>query len=229
MRRIVLLALAFVATSPAFAGEPLATDDASVLPQGACQVESFVRYQRDVRYFAAVPACSPVDGLELSAGAAVCDAKDSGAHAYLTLQAKPMLYQAADGRWALATTFYAARDTGRPSGSTGFQDASVTLIATWFASDTLRVHGNGGIAYSHDSFTTGTWGAAGEWDVDERWTALADTYRDAPGRPKFLGGARYTVTADRLELYAAAGDRFHGTRDTWFIKAGVRVQFDVGR
>lgn len=229
MRRIVTLVLAFAAAAPVLAGEPLATDDASVLPQGACQVESWVRYDRDLRFFAVAPACSPIDGLELGVGVAAYESKSEGRHAYLVLQAKPMLYRDPDERWALAATFSAGRDTGRPSARIGFQDATAVLIASWFASETLRVHGNGGIAYSHDSFTTGTWGAAAEWDVDDRWTALADTYRDAPGRPKFLGGARYTVAADRLELFAAAGDRFHGTRDTWFIKAGVRVQFDVGR
>lgn len=229
MRRFVALALVLAAAAPAFAGEPLATDDASVLPQGACQIETWVRYDRDLRFLAAVPACSPLDGLELSAGAAAYDSKSEGRHAYLVLQAKAMLYRDPDERWALAASFGALRDTGRPSGRIGFQDAGSTLIASWFASDTLRMHANGGIAYSHDSFTTGTWGAAVEWDVDDRWTALADTFRDAPGRPKFLGGVRYTVTADRLELFAAAGDRFHGTRDTWFVKLGFRVQFDVAR
>jgi hypothetical protein len=229
-RARALLALFVAAIAlPAGAGEPLVTEDASILPKGACQLESWYRRERGRDVLWALPACSPGDQVEFAAGAAAYR-DDTGSHGVFLVQAKPMLYRDPDGRWAAAAVLVAARDTARPSGRTGFQDAAALGVATVnFIDETLRVHVNAGVVHSHDEFTTGAWGLAAEYDLSGSWTLLGEAYRDSPGRPHFQLGVRRTIIADRLEVFASAGDQLHGTSDTRFLKIGMRLQADVFR
>ena len=229
LRPLVLLAATAISLS-ALAGEPLATEDASILPKGACQLETWFRHERNVDVLWALPACSPNDHVELALGGAVYRDDESGRHALVALQAKPMLYRDPGERFALAAVFAAARDTGRGHSGSGFHDALAALVTSFgFLDSALRVHVNGGIGWSHAEFTTGIFGAAIEYDPVERWTLMGEVFRDSPGRPSFQLGVRYTAIEDRLELFASGGDRVHGGGDGPFFKAGLRLQADVLR
>lgn len=224
------LGFIFLAVSlSALAGEPLATEDASILPAGSCQLETWWRHQHNVDVASALPACSPNAHVEIAVGGASYRSDDAARHAVLLLQVKPILYRDAERRFTFGAVVGTLRDTGRASERGVFHEAIATLIGTWEINATLRVHVNGGIAHSRHEFTTGTFAFAVEGDVAPRWTLMAELYRDSPGRPQVQLGSRYTVIENRLEIFASAGERLSGGSEERFFKIGLRVQADFLR
>lgn len=225
MRRLLPLLIAFVG-GPALAGEPLATDDASILPKGVCQVESWRRWSTGGGQEGwLLPACSVNDSVEVAVGGARYRDPDVGGHSLLLLQAKTVFYRDPGDRWSAGAVAGAVRDGGHESRGNVFHDASALGLVSFNALDeTLRLHVNAGVVYSRDAFTTGAWGAAAEFDLREDWTVMGELFRDEPGRPKFQLGLRYTLVTDRVELFVSGGDRLSGNGDTWFAKFGVRFQ-----
>ena len=140
----------------AFAGEPLATDDASILPKGICQFEAWHRYSDGGGHEGwAVPACSVNDYLELGVGGARYRAED-GSHGLLIVQAKSVFLRDADDRWSAGAVVAGIRDNRRLGQRSGFHEAAALgLFSLNFLDETLRVHANAGVLYSYTEFTTG--------------------------------------------------------------------------
>lgn len=219
------LMLAFVAGT-ALGGEPLATDDASILAKGVCQAESWHRWSTGGGHEGwLLPACSVNDHVELGVGVARYRDPDLGGHTRVLLQAKTVFYRDPGDRWSAGGVAAVLRDGGRESRRNGFHDASALGLLSFNAlDDTLRLHVNGGVAHSHAEFTTGAWGTAVEYDFREGWTLMGEVYRDEPGRAKFQVGLRYLLITDRVELFVSGGDRLGGEGNGWFAKFGVRFQ-----
>ena len=78
--------------APAHAARPFVTDDARVVDQGGCQIETFVKSQRryDENEIWFVPACNPW-GVELTAGHIKVDGNQNGNSSTVLLQAKTLL------------------------------------------------------------------------------------------------------------------------------------------
>ncbi|HVE50303.1 MAG TPA: hypothetical protein VNG69_11880 [Casimicrobiaceae bacterium] len=213
-------------TVPALAGEPLTTDDASILPRGICQIESWHRWSSGGGHEGwLLPACSVTDYLELSAGGARYRDADVGGHSLYQLQAKTVFASDPDGRWSAGAVFGAIRDGGHEERSRAFHLASALGLVSFAALDNaLRVHANAGLAYSRREYRTSAWGTAVEFDFRENWTAMAEIFRDSPGRPSYQIGLRYLLVTDRVELFVSGGDRLGGESKNWFAKFGVRFQ-----
>ncbi len=225
MRRLLPL-LMLVSSAAALAGEPLTTDDASILDPGVCQVESWHRWStRGGHEGWLLPACSVNEHLELGVGAARYRDAEVGGHSLLLLQAKSVFYRDPGDRWSAGAVAAAVRDGGHESRGNAFHQASALGLVSFNALDeSLRLHVNAGVVYSRAEFTTGAWGTAAEFDFREGWTVMGEVYRDAPGRPSFQLGIRYLLITDRVELFLSGGDRLHGNGETWFAKFGVRFQ-----
>lgn len=225
MRRLLPLLLGLVVDA-ALAGEPLATDDASVLDQGTCQFEAWHRWSNSGGHVGwLVPACSVTDQVELGVGWARYREPDESGHTLFLLQAKTVLYRSPDDRWSAGAVASAVHDTGRTTRRKGIHEAAALGLLSFNALDeTLRLHVNAGVIYNHGEYTTAAWGTAFEYDFREGWTAMGELFRDAPGRPSYQVGLRYLLITDRVELFVSGGDRLHGGSDTWFAKFGVRFQ-----
>ena len=224
MKRLVpMLALAWVVR--AGAGEPLATDDASIVEKGVCQFESWHRWEDNGGHEGwGVPACSVHDALELGIGGASYRNEERGKHAKLLLQAKSVFWRDPGERWSVGAVAIAVRDYGRDEHSGFHELAALGLLSFNHPNDTTRVHVNAGAVKSRGEFSTFAWGTAIEYDFAESWTLLGEVYRDSPGRPFYQAGIRFTLVQDRVELFASGGDRIGGARGEWFAKFGVRFQ-----
>ena len=209
----------------ALAGEPLATDDAAILERGVCQFEAWHRWSPNGGHEGwGVPACSVAEWLELGVGFGRSRDRDAGGHTLVLLQAKSVFASGGDGLWSAGAVVSALRDGARETHRHGFnQSAALGLVSFNLLDERLRIHANAGVLHDRDDGTTGAWGTAVEYDFFHAWTALAEVFRDGPGRPSFQLGLRYTLVTDRVELFVSGGDRF-GSGDDWFAKFGVRFQ-----
>jgi len=99
-KRSLPLAAAALLAAPAWAGRPLATDDASILEPQDCQVEAWHQRTGSLREWWAMPACR-VGGWELGAGKG--EGKASILQAKTLLRAPRGSGEDSDG-WALGIT-----------------------------------------------------------------------------------------------------------------------------
>jgi hypothetical protein len=210
----------------AHAGEPLATDDASILDKGVCQFESWHRWSHAGGHVGwLVPACSVTEHLELRVGGARYRDADVGGHSLFLMQAKAIFHRDPDDRFSIGGVAALQRDGGHEARSSAYHDGVAVVLMTFNAPDAmLRVHVNAGVVYRRDEFTTGAWGIAAEYDMRDDWTVFGELFRDEPGRPKFQLGARHVLVTDRVELFASGGDSLDSGRNGWFAKFGVRFQ-----
>lgn len=227
LRFVIALLLSILANASATAGEPLVTDDASILDKGVCQFEAWHRWTTNGGHEGwGVPACSVHPNLELGIGFARSRDSEAGGHSLFLLQAKTVLLRAADGSWSAGAVASVLRDGARETRRDGFHEATARGLVTFnLLDERLRIHANAGVVNSYQEYTTTAWGAAAECDFADDWTMLGEVFRDGPGRPGYQLGIRYTLVTDRVELFLSGGDRLGRVEgDNWFAKFGVRFQ-----
>ena len=111
--------LVFAMCGSAWAGRPLNTDDASILPEGGCQLETWLRRARDLHEIVVQPACNPWGGVEWGAILASARPVDGSAQSSLGLQAKTVFKEVQPGSWGAGLTIGATRHTdGDVAGTT---------------------------------------------------------------------------------------------------------------
>ena len=96
---LLLLALA---AREAIAARPMITDDARVVDPKACQVESWVRRNRESTEAWALPACNPTGHFELTFGGARTWEHGESAFTDQQIQAKTVLRPLETDGWGLA-------------------------------------------------------------------------------------------------------------------------------
>jgi hypothetical protein len=188
-KRSILPAACALLAFPAWAGRPLATDDAAILDPRDCQVEAWHQHTGNLREWWAMPACR-VGDWELGAGKGQADAS--------ILQAKTMLRnpgETGDG-WALALTIASQKGRARQ------QILNLPLTLS-FLEQTVLLHLNAGWMHPRGAATRATWSAGGEYALTQRCSASLETYGSRHQAPTRQFGLRYTLIANRLDLDAS--------------------------
>src|SRR3954466_12292366 len=109
--RLVLFLLLMAFLPAPHAARPFVTDDARVVDEGGCQVETFVKRQRklDEREFWFLPACNPFGRVELTVGRTWVDGTAPGDSRVNILQAKTLLKRLETNGTGYALTLGAGR------------------------------------------------------------------------------------------------------------------------
>ena len=218
-----IAALASALAHPALhAGQPLVTDDASIVAPGTCQLEAWWHPTHDGHDYWAQPACNFTGNLELALGLARTYPDGDPTASLIHLQAKTAGFSRDDNRWAYGIVASADRDTGASRGRTAFQGFNVTGLASWYPRDDLEIDLNLGYSYAYGSGSFAVAGAAVQYTVIDSMQLLGEIFRDEPGRAKFQIGVRGIVVPDRFEVYASYGNRFDATQ--WFATVGIRLR-----
>jgi hypothetical protein len=223
---IVRLAMLFAiaAVSPVRAGQPLVTDDASIVASKTCQVEAWIRSADDRRDYWAQPACNFTGDVETSVGLARSRPDEGDASSIVQFQVKTVLLPRGDGDWAFAAAAGLARDTGAPHGGSAFQMYYARAIASWFPRSDVEIDLNLGAANVYGTGTFALAGAAVQYAIIANLRLLAEAFHDQPRRDKYQVGVRYVVVPDRFEAYVSYGNQFGGLSNQWSTIVGVRLQ-----
>ena len=189
------LVLTFVPRPPAaHAARPLITDDARLVDAKACQVESWVRTNKDSREYWALPACNFTGNLELTFGGARTSDATGTRTTDIMLQGKTLFKTLEPNGWSIGLAAGAIRhpaDGKRVSELYSYVPASFSYF-----SDKFVIHTNVGALHNTiNSSTRGTWGVGTE-------TALAaNTWFIAEEPDK--GSVRFRAIEDSADvLYA---------------------------
>ena len=218
----IVAVICATANSSLHAGQPLVTDDASIVAPGTCQLEAWWHPHRDGHEYWAQPACNFTGNLELAVGLARAYPDSDPTSSLIHLQAKTVLFPLEAGQWWFGLVASGDRDTGALHGRTAFQGFNVTGIASWHPRDDLEIDLNLGGSYLYGSGSFAVAGAAVQYAVIEPLQLLGEIFRDEPGRAKFQVGFRGIIIPDRFEVYASYGNRFGATQ--WFATVGIRLQ-----
>lgn len=223
----VLAALALALSSlGAHAARPMTTDDARIVDTQACQVESWLRVNRGgAEQFWAVPACTPVDNLELSLGGAQERLEGQARLSNTLAQGKWVLRPLAANDWGLAMTLGRATERG-PAPDKAKADSDYVNLPLSFSrrDDAVLLHLNLGLRRDREQRQTlTTWGLSTELVVRPGLQLIAETFGESSGRPFAHGGLRWWLVPDRVQLDATYGQEMRSSNAQRWITLGLRI------
>ncbi len=215
--RSLLAALLLVAPA-AQAARPFVTDDARIVDQGGCQIESFVKRQHkfDETEFWFLPACNPW-GAELTAGYIRVDSTPSGDTDSAILQAKMLLKPLATNGsgFALSLGVLAGRTTSPYFNAIG---------SFSFADDRVVLHTNlGGLLDGTTNRSRGTWGVGAEiLLMVPRLYGILESYGASGEKPTLHTGLRIWIVPNRVQVDTTVGLQ-NSSPERRFGTVGLRI------
>lgn len=225
-RSALSLFLFACATHPAFAARPFVTDDARVVDEGGCQVETFVKRQRkvDEREFWFLPACNLL-GVELTAGRSWVDGNAPGDSRFNILQAKTLLKDLQTNGSGYALTLGAFRVS--PFQTAHTTNPYVNAIGSFsFADDRVVIHANvGAISDRQAAMTRATWGLGAEIALHPQLIGIVESYGQRADKPTLHYGLRVWVVPNKVQVDGTLGTQNSGPPERSFRSLGLRVLF----
>jgi hypothetical protein len=224
---VLLLAALVSLTSIAHAARPFVTDDARVVDEGGCQVETFVKQQRrvDEHEFWFLPACNPFGRVEFTLGRSWVNGTAPGDTQVNILQAKTLLKPLETDGVGYAITFGAGRVT--PFLGEHTVNPYVNAIGSFsFAGDRVVLHANvGAVGDRQAGMTRGTWGLGAEIAFTPRLIGIVESYGQRADKPTRHMGLRIWVVPTRVQVDGTVGAQNSGPPERVFRTLGLRVLF----
>jgi len=223
MCRTILL-LYFVLLLPvsaAFAARPMITDDARLTDAKACQVESWIKFNRDSTEKWALPACNPGGNLELSLGGGVGEDSQGVKTHDVMIQAKTLLKPLETNGYGVGLALGNVR---HPAISTGSDLYAYVPVSFSFKDDVFVLHTNLGVLRSRDEGKNHlTWGVGSETQATPNLAFIAETFGQETGRGLYQLGLRYWVAPNRVQVDTTFGNRFGSSGDERWFSIGLRL------
>ena len=210
------------------AGRPMITDDARILDAKACQVESWMRSNRDSTEYWLVPACNPFGAFELGYGGALTHERGGGtALSDNFVQVKTVVRTLDTNGWGWGISVGTDRQRQRETGQGWPGDVFVNApVSASFRDDEVVVHVNGGAVHRRDlRRTIGTWGLASEIRVSDAFYLLPETFGNDRGRPFYQLGFRYWLVKDTLEIDGTFANRLAADAAQRWFTLGIHAQW----
>ncbi len=211
-----------MAPPASYAARPLITDDARTVDAKACQVESWVRTNKDSKEYWALPACNFTGNLELTFGGARTSDAAGASTTDIVLQGKTLFKTLEPNGWSVGLAAGAVRHPGdgkRVSELYSYVPASFSYL-----NDKVVLHTNAGVLHNTvTSSTRATWGLATETALNERTWLIAETFQQKRGRPFYQAGVRYWIVPNHVQIDATYGNRFGVGNDERWFSIGLRL------
>ena len=221
LKRALLALLLLAAAGPSIAGRPFTTEDADVLGDKRCQVESWIDHGRDTSNGWLAPACNFGLGIEWQVG--FSRSRVSG-HSFASesyAQAKGLFKEIeGDSRWGVGWVVGISRDPLRET-PRGWQDPYVIVPVSVAVGEAL-VHANLGWSRNRaEGRDRAIWGAAVEIPGGERITWVGEAFGEGSGNPFLRAGLKFSVVKDVFDVDLTVVSRPGGTREERYFSLGV--------
>jgi len=204
------------------AARPMITDDARITDSKACQLESWVKRNRDSTEYWALPACNFTGNLELTLGGAVTH-DDSGAHTSdIVMQGKTLLRPLETNGWGMALSFGMDRhpDMER-SGRDWYANVPISFS---LRDDQFILHTNIGWLREQESRDNRlTWGLGSETQLTEKTWLIAETFGQDRGAASYQFGLRHWLLVDRIQIDTTYGSHVGNHSSGQWISLGLRL------
>lgn len=229
--------LAVVLVRPSFAVRPFVTDDARVLDPHTMQMETSVRYDKDVFSNLTLVALNPLEKIELTLGFANGFNMDSQSNRsysitgplmqlkYLFWEAKPNSYPGL--AFALGASPPWGRGDFRPERWSEFFYIAAT--ESLFDKDRVLIHANIGVSTANPA-TVATWGIGTQIRLVGGLNGVFEVFYNDPYAGKIGGayqsGFRYVIS-DKIQADMTVGSGLFGSNQiNTFVGMGLRIVSD---
>lgn len=203
------------------------TDDARTVDPKACQVESWLNFNRSNTEIWSQPSCSPVQNVELAVGGARSSTSMHGESRTVALmgQGKLLFKPLEPGGWSWGIV---AGNMRRPNIHTDrnlIGDLYAYLPFTFaMRNDTVFVHANLGWLHERVGRTNRmSWGLGTEAQLTRSTWLMAETFGQDQGNPYYQLGVRYWVVPDRVQVDATYGNRMGSSSREQWVSVGLRL------
>jgi len=189
-----------VASSAQAAGGHHAVDDAAILDQGQCQLETWFEHfpSAGARVWHVGPACR-VAAIEL--GLNFDALRNDRGHRTNVAGAQVKWAHSLGERLAVGVVVAAAWQDHAPHGV----GSSVVIPLTWQATEVLQVHVNAGRDFLTGAPDARRGGIAGEWAASPQWSFVAERFRELH-LDRWRFAVRYSLNANiSVDLSRAQG------------------------
>jgi hypothetical protein len=213
----------------ALAARPFVTDDARIVDPGGCQIETFVKRQRDFgeRESWFLPGCNPGGNLELSFGGLNISNDAAGRASTLIAQGKTLLRPLRTNDYGVALTLGALRQTAFAGGAAAPWSPFVNLISSMsMRDDAFVVHANAGALDDRSTgVTCPTWGLGAELLIAPRLYAIAESYGQKGDKASQQLGLRFWLVPERVQVDGTLGSQRSGPPGRSWTSLGLRLLF----
>jgi len=204
------------------AARPMVTDDARIVDGKSCQLESWIKRNRDSSEYWALPACNFSGNLELTLGGAFTRGDDISQTSDVVLQGKTLFRPLQSNGWGSGLVFGADRHPAERA--SGFDAYVYSPNSFSFADDRFVLHVDAGWLRSQVSHEgRATWGVGSETQLTERTWFIAETFSQTESKPSYQLGLRHWLVQDRLQIDTTYGDRFGGRGAAQWFSVGLRL------
>jgi len=224
MQKVLAVSL-ILFTSSSYAARPMLTDDARVTDAKSCQMETWVRDNKNSTEFWALPACNFTGNLELTIGAAKSHDSNGTKTTDSVYQAKTLLRKLATNDWGYGLVVGNVRHPAINAQSNGIGDfyAYVPSSISFF-DDKFVLHTNLGVLHSKQEKNTNlTWGVGSETRLTDKSYLIAETFGQNKGNPYYQVGIRYWLVANHVQIDTTYGDRMTNASDERWFSVGLRL------
>lgn len=229
-RHLAILSLLLgLAPIPAFAARPFNTDDARIVSDGGCQIETFVKQQGKFgeREAWLLPSCNPGGNLELTFGGLNIHNDAEGRASTVIAQGKTMLKPLQTNGYGLAATLGAARQRPFAADPASHWYPFVNLISSIsLQNDQTVIHVNAGALDDRNAgVLRPTWGLGAEILVAPRLYAIVESYGQKGEKASQQIGLRYWIVPERVQVDGTLGSQRSGPPARNWISVGLRLLF----
>lgn len=223
--RLGLALTVTLAAGSAQAARPMITDDARIVDAKACQLESWVKFNRDSTEYWALPACNFTGNLELTLGGARSK-DDAGTQTTdLVLQGKTLFKTLEPNGWSWGLAVGNMRRPPVHTGSGPIGDLYAYVPATFsLRDDRVLLHTNLGWLHEKEAKKHRmTWGVGTEAQLSASNWLIAETFGQNQGKPFYQVGLRHWLVPNHVQINTTYGNRAgSGTQERWF-SSGLRL------
>ncbi len=218
------LGIALLHLGQAHAARPMSTDDANIVDDKSCQLESWVKTTHTSLERWAIPGCNLGGEVEWSVGGNAQTEDVVGKTQYWLGQAKKRWVPVGESTVGVSTTvgvmtLRPAVD-GRPDDKDYYLNVPVTVP---LGQDRFLHFNAGWVRHQALGVSRATWGVGGELPLTARLIAIAETYGEATTGTRYQLGLRMWVIPQRVQIDTTYGNQFgQSERERW-LTVGVRL------
>ncbi|MCX7252972.1 MAG: hypothetical protein NTX83_01325 [Burkholderiales bacterium] len=227
----IIAILQFTLLSNAHAARPMMTDDARIIDDKSCQVESWVKNNHSTTEYWALPACNPLGFFELTIGGAKTNSsqavgfnEEGTSLSNSVMQFKTLFREIQPNNWSVGAAIGRNKHpssfgTIRTNDIYGYIPFTVSLN-----DDRQFVHINiGATKRQLDDQFLRTWGMGIEYQLTDNTFAMAESFGETRSTPLYQGGLRHWVIPNRFQMDFTYGNKAgFGGNNKW-ISIGIRI------
>jgi hypothetical protein len=218
----LVLALGFVTAS--HAARPMNTDDANIVDEKSCQLESWIKTTHTSLERWAIPGCNLGGDVEWSVGGNAQQEDGVGKTQFWIAQAKKRWVPVTEGGVGISTTLGAMSVRPATPDRPDDKDYYLNVPITVPLGRDRFVHINAGwVHHQVLAVSRPTWGLGGELPLTSRVIAIAETYGETHAGTRFQFGLRMWVVPQRVQIDTTYGNQVGQPENLRWFTVGMRL------